>query len=161
MASRNPIDAPAQPFNPSQMQLVSYNHGVHGDSDSDSQHDYYQQETLPQWSMEATQGTSVPERVMSDASSQGIYSEDSGLSGYSEATRESGYASYEVASREGSFGEYRDSEDDPDYMSDDVASNEGEYYSSGEEQDYDGDSADDVYSDEGSESYESYDDDDD
>ncbi len=44
--SRSPIDAPAQPFSPSQMQLVSYNNGVHGDSDSDNQHDYYQQENL-------------------------------------------------------------------------------------------------------------------
>lgn len=161
-SSRSLANAPAQPFSPSQMQLVSYNNGARHDSDSDYQHDYSRQEISPQWPMEVTQGASVPERVMSDASSQGVYSEDSALSGYSEVTRSSGYASYDVASHEGSFGGYRDIEDDHDYMSDDVASNEGEYYSSSEEgPEYDEDSGDDVYSDEGSESYESYDDDDD
>ncbi|KJA29723.1 hypothetical protein HYPSUDRAFT_196066 [Hypholoma sublateritium FD-334 SS-4] len=161
-SSRSLVDAPAQPFGLSQMQLVSYNNRVHHESDSDYQRGYSQQETPPQWLMETAQEASVPERVMSDTSSQGVYSENSALSGNSEVTRSSGYASYDVASHEGSFGNYRDSEEDHDYMSDDVASNEGEYYSSSEEgPEYDGDSEDDVYSDEGSESYESYDDDDD
>lgn len=156
--SSNAANTPAQPLSPSQMQLVAYNNGRAAASDYDGppEEERYTSPTSPQWSMDATRGTSSSEISMSAASSQGMYSEAeaSPLSGYSDVTQSSGYVeSYDVAS----YGDYRDylpdSEEEPEYMSDDVASNEGEYYSSGEEPEYGGE-GDDIYSDGGySDSY--------
>ena len=143
---------PAQTLSPSQMQLVAYNDGRPPSDIDASDDEHFIAPTSPQWSMDTNSRTAFSERSISEASSQGIYSEGS------DVTRSSGYVeSYDVAS----YGDYRsdshhDSEDERDYMSDDIASNEGEYYSSGDEPDYEGE-GDDVYSDGGYESDSYYD----
>ncbi|KAF8969336.1 hypothetical protein BDZ97DRAFT_237489 [Flammula alnicola] len=160
-SARGPADASSHPLSPSgQMQLVRYDDGHQipsPDDDPDDQH--YASETIhsptsPQWSMNTTRGTTFSERSLSVASSQGIYSEDSALSGYT-GVASSGYVeSYDVASYDNYRGDYNhDSEDERDYMSDDIASDEGVYYSSSEGPDYEGD-GDEVFSDGGySDSY--------
>jgi hypothetical protein len=161
--SSNAANAPAQPFSPSQMQLVAFNNGraVASDYDGPPEETRYTSPTSPQWSMDATRGTSGSQRSMSAASSQGMYpaADASPLSGYSDVTRSSGYA--ESCDDVASYGDYReylpDSEEEREYMSDDVASNEGEYYSSGEEPEYGGE-GDDIYSDASGGYSDSYDD---